>query len=153
MKTKELIKRLNQLKVVHAEIVDSGEIYVYNHFNSPVLTMRKDNRIWLDVDVQSYNSAKWPYKIRAMVEAWVEEYLNTPVDKRGDEKKYRLRWLDDADGSKNYLVGNGDWQLTDWETASDVFTEAALKKIKRQNPRLASAIDAMKEEVHDNDEE
>ena len=78
------------------------------------------------------------------------EFLNTPINERFPEKKYRLRWIDEEDGDRNYLVITSGWYLTNIiDDKKAVFTESELEQLKRDAPRLAPAIDAMKEPVED----
>ena len=78
------------------------------------------------------------------------EFLNTPIDERFPEKKYRLRWLDDDGGNPNYAdYSHGTWF---WETNKDdakIYTEKELQQLKINNPRFTPAINAMKEPVED----
>ncbi len=113
---------------------------------------------WLDVETD------WPYLgevypadfTRALNTA--QKFIATPVEDRFPEKKYRLqkkyrlRWINDGDKAKNYFSVNqvGDWLLTTAKRVATVFTESDLKQLKKDNPRLTFAINAMKEEVKGN---
>ncbi|MCC4367527.1 hypothetical protein LMB21_09475 [Limosilactobacillus reuteri] len=79
----------------------------------------------------------------------IQQLLDTPVKERFPEKKYRLRWIDDQGHYKNYLNlnSNGAWVFVDDEIDAEIFTESELEQFKKDNPRFAPAIDAMKEEV------
>ncbi len=87
----------------------------------------------------------------------VQAFVDTPVGERFPgkkyrlQKKYRLRWFDDDDGSTNYLHVNpdGEWNLVMKKSVATVFTESDLKQLKKENPRLTFAISAMKEEAKD----
>ena len=83
----------------------------------------------------------------------IQRLLDTPVEERFPEKKYRLRWIDDHDNYKNYLNLNSDgvWGFVDDEIDTEIFTESELEQLKTDNPHLAPAIDAMKEEVKDDE--
>ena len=83
----------------------------------------------------------------------LDKYYQTPVKDRFSEKKYRLRWIDDQGHYKNYLNlnSNGEWVFVDDEIDADIFTESELEQLKKDNSRFAPAIDAMKEEVKDNE--
>ncbi|MCC4328206.1 hypothetical protein LMB58_06715 [Limosilactobacillus reuteri] len=81
-----------------------------------------------------------------------KEYVDTPIKERFPEKKYRLRWFDDADGSKNYIAtAKGvEWALQG--SGYNTFTGSELEKLKHNNPRLAPAIEAMKEPVEEEEQ-
>ena len=83
----------------------------------------------------------------------IQRLLDTPVKERFPEKKYRLRWIDDRNGKTNYvyLDINATWHMITLEDFADAFTESELEQLKKDNPRFAPAIDAMKEEVKDDE--
>lgn len=86
----------------------------------------------------------------------IQRLLDTPVEERFPEKKYRLRWIDDKLG-KTFLGFNNQWTEKFWSTYGDptsntIFTESELEQLKKDNPRFAPAIDAMKEPAEDKDE-
>ena len=85
-----------------------------------------------------------------------KEYVDTPIKERFPEKKYRLRWIDDKLG-KTFLGFSDQWTEKVWSTYGDptsntIFTESELEQLKKDNPHLAPAIDAMKEPEEDKDE-
>ena len=95
----------------------------------------------------------------------IQRLLDTPVEERFPEKKYRLRWIDDSDCSKNYIglhLPTVNYPIIDWYITSttdnklnnyhELWTESELEQLKKDNPRLAPAIDAMKEPAEDKDE-
>ena len=92
----------------------------------------------------------------------VQRLLDTPVKERFPEKKYRLRWIDSNDGRDDEFIGpetylgrSEDNGVLYWTTfqkfGAEIFTESELEQLKKDNPRLAPAIDAMKEEVKDDE--
>lgn len=83
----------------------------------------------------------------------IQRLLDTPVKERFPEKKYCLRWIDDHDHCKNYLDLNSDgvWDFVEDEIDAEIFTESELEQLKKDNLRFAPAIDAMKEEVKDDE--
>ena len=83
----------------------------------------------------------------------IQRLLDTPVEERFPEKKYRLRWIDDRNGKANYVYLDIDatWHMITLEDFADAFTESELEQLKTDNPRFAPAIDAMKEEVKDDE--
>lgn len=84
----------------------------------------------------------------------INDFVNTPIEKRYPEKKYRLRWIDDRNGKTNYvyLDINATWHMITLGDFADTFTESELEQLKKDNPRFAPAIDAMKEPVGNEDE-
>lgn len=83
----------------------------------------------------------------------IQRLLDTPVKKRSSEKKYRLRWIDDRNGKANYVYLDIDatWRMVTLKNFADIFTESGLEQLKKDNPHFAPAIDAMKEEVKDDE--
>lgn len=91
-----------------------------------------------------------PAYIKAQLTIIINKFLRTPIKERFPEKKYRLRWIDDDDGDRNYLAITSGWYLTNIiDDKKAVFTESELEQLKRDAPRLAPAIDAMKEPMED----
>lgn len=93
----------------------------------------------------------------------IAELDKTPVKERFPEKKYRLRWIDSNDGRDDEFIGpetylgrSEDNGVLYWTTfqkfGAEIFTESELNQLKKDNPRLAPAIDAMKEPVEDKNE-
>ncbi len=93
----------------------------------------------------------------------ITELGKTPVKERFPEKKYRLRWIDSNDGRDDEFIGpetylgrSEDNGVLYWTTfqkfGAEIFTESELNQLKKDNPRLAPAIDAMKEPAEDKDE-
>lgn len=89
----------------------------------------------------------------------VQRLIDTPIKERFPEKKYRLRWIDD-DAGESFLglygktEGHIDpyWFLFGTSSLDTIFTESELEQLKKDNPRLAPAIDAMKEETKDDED-
>lgn len=91
-----------------------------------------------------------PIDVKARLTGIINKFLRTPIKDRFPEKKYRLRWIDDEDGGRNYLFTTSGWYLTNIiHDKKAVFTESELEQLKRDAPRLAPAIDAMKEPVEE----
>lgn len=86
----------------------------------------------------------------------IQQLLDTPVKERFPEKKYRLRWIDGEDGFATYISYTkleSEWWLSKrGGGTSMIFTESELEHLKKDNPRLAPAIEAMKEEVKDDED-
>ena len=89
-----------------------------------------------------------------------KELQDTPVKERFSEKKYRLRWIDskfsELPGLHSFprylFISSNCWDMADNDLCGKtIFTESELNKLKKDNPRLAPAIDAMKEPVEDDE--
>lgn len=101
-----------------------------------------------------------PADVKAQISGIIGKFLRTPVKERFPEKKYCLRWIDD-DAGKSFLglyrktTGHSDpfWFLFGEPNLDAIFTESELNQLKKDNPDLAPAIDAMKEIVEDKDNE
>lgn len=169
MKIKEAVNIINSTMTVRAK-VDEGVMYVHKklnrdddwfmrvslyHFGWPAITADFDTCLDDDVDVMDL----------ARVMDVVQRLICTPVKERFPEKKYRLRWTDDSDCSKNYIglhrptenFPKFDWYMTSAiedksNNFQELWTESELEQLKKTVPRLASAIDAMKEPAEDKDE-
>lgn len=153
MKIDEAVNVINSTMTVRAK-VDDGVMYVHKklnrdddwfmrfslyHLGWSAITADFDNCLDDDVDVTDL----------ARVMDVVQRLLDTPVEERFPEKKYRLRWIDDKLG-KTFLGFNNQWTEKFWSTygvptSNTIFTESELEQLKKDNPHLAPAIDAMKE--------
>lgn len=168
MKIKEALNFINATRTVRAK-VDDGVMYVHEKLNSDddwfmrvslyhlgwsAITADFDTCLDDDVDVTDL----------ARVMDVVQRLICTPVNERFPEKRYRLRWIDDSDCSKNYIGLHRptvNYPIIDWYITSttdnklnnyhELWTESELEQLKKDNPRLPPAIDAMKEEVKDDD--
>ena len=114
----------------------------------------------IDATNWDYNCSDWDCLLNikprdlARVMDVIQRLLDTPVEERFPEKKYRLRWIDDRNGKTNYvyLDINATWHMITHGDFADTFTESELEQLKKYNPRFAPAIDAMKEPAEDKDE-
>lgn len=169
MKIDEAVNVINSTMTVRAK-VDDGVMYVHKklnrdddwfmrfslyHLGWSAITADFDNCLDDDVDVTDL----------ARVMDVIQRLLDTPVEERFPEKKYRLRWIDDSDCSKNYIGLHRptvNYPIIDWYITSttdnklnnyhELWTESELDQLKKDNPRFAPAIDAMKEEVKDDED-
>ena len=158
MKIKEALNFINATTTVRAK-VDYGVMYINEKLNSDddwfmrislcqsgwsAITADFDTCLDDDVDVMDL----------ARVMDVVQRLICTPVEERFPEKKYRLRWINDQGRCKNYLNlnSNGAWVFMDDEIYAEIFTESELEQLKKDNPHLAPAIDAMKEEAKDDED-
>lgn len=145
MKTNELIKRINQNRRMFAEF-DDGTISICDDAGKLLLEIPSEATNWLEIYGMINNFYDcFGKRSREYLSALIDEYLQTPLEERYPENKYRLRWIDDDDGFANYLdYYDGKWSYGLMEDARQ-YSKQELDKLKRENPRLAPAIDAMKE--------
>ncbi len=156
MKIKEAIKIINSTKTVRASL-EKEKICFYEYTVSKFdyfLVMPQKANNWDNVEEDFEALYSTTPKDLARVMDVIQRLLDTPVNERFPEKKYHLRWIDDQSHYKNYLNlnSNGAWVFVDDEIDAEIFTESELEHFKKDNPRFAPAIDAMKEPVEDKDE-
>ena len=148
MKIKEFIEKVNDRDGMQAQKTDEG-IVIGTPRNNGIFIIPKDATNFLEIENWTMtNRVYWKKPDREYLSALIEEFLHTPIKERYPENKYHLRWINDDDGTSNYLCnfgGTWDWSLT--KRNADVFTEKELQQFKINNPKLAPAIDAMKEPV------
>ncbi len=155
MKIEEAIKIINSTKTVRASL-EKEKIYFYEYTVSKFdyfLVMPQKANNWDNVEEDFEALYSTTPKDLARVMDVVQRLLDTPVKERFPEKKYRLRWINDQGRCKNYLNlnSNGAWVFMDDEIYAEIFTKSELEQLKKDNPRFAPAIDAMKEEVKDDE--
>ena len=151
MKIKEFIEKVNEHDGMQAKKLYT-KIAIGTPNNMGIFSIPEDATNFIEIDTwATINSLYWKKEDREYLSALIEEFLHTPVEERFPEKKYRLRWFDDELGEtflgfSNGLVKNY-WSTFHAPTSNTIFTESELEQLKKDNPRLAPAIDAMKEEV------
>jgi len=160
MKINEFKTELNGLAYTTTDKI-SGTINVYSNRRWEIgkrdewflqLAPARDtvvlNKRWSNLDDMP------PFNLRDLLNL-IAKLEGTPVEERFPEKKYRLRWIDDELGNTflgfNYSCDTKFWSAFSGSCSNIVFTGSELEQLKKDNPRLAPAIDAMKEEVKDNE--
>ena len=150
MNIKEFIEKVNERNGMRAKKTDEG-IVIGTPNNMGILNIPKDATNFIEIGTRSTNSSLyWKKPDREYLSALIEEFIHTPIKERYPENKYHLRWINDDDGTPNYLgVNDGFWDLNYKVTTYNgtIFAEKELQQLKINNPRLAPAIDAMKEPV------
>ena len=150
MKIKEFIEKVNDHDGMRAKKTDEG-IVIGTPNNMGIFNIPEDATNFIEIDTwATSNSLYWKKPDREYLSALIEEFLHTPIKERYRENKYHLRWINDDNGTSNYLCnfgGTWDWSLT--KRNADVFTDKELQQLKINNPKLAPAIDAMKEPVEE----
>ena len=159
MKIKEAIESINDSTSTVLAKESNGFLHMY-HRDFKVnanwfLEMPTDVTNWDYICSDWYCLSNIEPQDLARVMDVIQQLLDTPVEERFLEKKYRLRWIDDQGHYKNYLNlnSNGAWVFVDDEIDADIFAESGLEQLKTDNPHLAPAIDAMKEPAEDKDDE
>ena len=153
MKIEEFIEKVNEHDGMRAKKAYK-RIAIGTPNNMGIFSIPEDATNFIEIDTfATSNSLYWKKEDREYLSALIEEFLHTPVKERFPEKKYCLRWIDDHDHCKNYLDLNSDgvWDFVDDEIDAEIFTESELEQLKTDNPHLAPAIDAMKEDVQEYD--
>lgn len=154
MKIKEFIEKVNEHDGMQAKKVYK-RIAIGTPNNMGIFSIPEDATNFIEIDTwATSNSLYWKKEDREYLSALIEEFLHTPVEERFPEKKYRLRWIDDRNRKANYVCLDMDatWHMITLKNFADTFTESELEQLKKYNPHLAPAIDAMKEPAEDKDE-
>lgn len=93
-----------------------------------------------------------PADVKAQLSGIIGKFLRTPIKERFPEKKYRLVAKRETSFHPKYvsniITGFDEFvfDLSEDEKEARIFSEKELNQIKRREPSLAPAIDAMKEE-------
>lgn len=168
MKINEFIEKVNEHDGMKASKTDEGiavgippklslSVHGLNIYCIP-----EDATNFIEIDTwATSNSLYWKKPDREYLSELIEELLHTPVKERFPEKKYRLRWLDSNEvptksrinpntylGIERNELGGFCWATQGIDIAN-IFTEKELQHLKINNPKLAPAIEAMKEPVEE----
>lgn len=160
MKIKEAIKIINSTKTVRASL-EKEKIYFYEYtvskFDYFLMMPQKANN-WDNVEEDFVALYSTTPKDLARVMDVIQRLLDTPVEERFPEKKYRLV------ANPNSLEQTGTYATKYVACIQDgmdgfsfvyggptVFSEKELKQIEELHPNIAPAIDAMKEEAKDDE--
>ena len=159
MKIKEAVDIINGTLTAKAMYNEHSIFMCYKHLpfdNHCFLTLRADTRSWGGVTlVSSAIDGVIPQDLARAMDV-VQRLIDTPVKERFPEKKYRLV------ANPNSLEQTGTYATKYVECIQDsmdsfsfayggptVFSEKELKQIEELHPRIAPAIEAMKEEAKD----
>lgn len=162
MKIDEAVNIINSTMTVRVK-VDDGVMYVHKklnrdddwfmrfslyHLGWSAITADFDNCLDDDVDVTDL----------ARVMDVVQRLICTPVSKRFPEKKYLLVAKRDNPFCPKYVsniiteLNRIGFDLSIDEKEARIFSEKELNQIKKREPSLTPAIDAMKEPAEDKNE-
>lgn len=156
MKIKEAVNRIESTSKSIFAWEHEGYIHIsWNTFT--ILVVPYEAKTMFDCHFVNPN-LELPADVKARISGIIGKLLRTPIRERFPEKKYRLRWIDDDAGEaflglygKTEDYPDPHWILLGAYSLDAIFTESELEQLKKDNPRLAPAIDAMKEEVKDDD--
>ena len=158
MKIDEAVKFINGTNTAFAEVED-GDLIIFEHnrvSDDWFLRFPTKAKTWRSIiDDEDCLTDVEPQDLARVMDV-IQRLLDTPVEERFPEKKYCLRWIDDKLG-KTFLGFSNQWTEKFWSTygvptSNTIFTESELEQLKKDNPHLAPAIDAMKEPVEGKDE-
>lgn len=151
MKIKEAVNRIESTS--KSTFAWEREGYIHIAFNTfTVLVVPYEAKTMFDCHFVNPN-LELPADVKAQLSGIIGKFLRTPIKERYPDKKYRLRWISDKDNCKNYLdYSSGMWDFVESKNEATIFAESGLNQLKKDNPRLATAIDAMKEPAEDKDE-
>ena len=148
MKINEFINKANHNDEIVVNRCDSL-IRVYDNENDLLFRIPLDATNFLGIDWFASANDFIGKETSKYLSELIEEFLKTPIEDRAIEKRYRLRWFKDLNGASNCLnYIDGEWTCSDIHYANQ-YSQRELEKLKKENPRLAPAIDAMKEPVED----
>lgn len=159
MKIKEFIEKVNEHDGMQAKKIDKG-IAIGTPNNIGIFSIPEDATNFIEIDTwATSNSLYWKKEDRDYLSALIEEFLHTPVEERFPEKKYLLVIKRENPFCPKYvsniiteLSGLG-FDLSIDEKEARIFSEKELNQIKKREPSLAPAIDAMKEPAEDKDDD
>lgn len=151
MKINEFIKDVHKI---------DKSLNVYQYPNSMWITYKARTLVKIPFDAKTIFDCRINDEIDGLTEGIkisisnkINRFISTPLDERYPEKKYRLRWFDDELGETFLGFSNGliknYWSTFNVPTSNTIFTESELEQLKKDNPRLAPAIDVMKEPVEE----
>lgn len=149
MKINEFIKDVHKI---------DKSLNVYQYPNSMWITYKARTLVKIPFEAKTIFDCRINDEIDGLTEGIkisisnkINRFIATPLDERFPEKRYRLRWLDDKDGTPEYIDfdSNAGWNMWGDKNATDTFTELQLDQLKREHPLFASVIDIMKEPVEE----
>lgn len=154
MKIKEFIEKVNERDGMRAKKTDEG-IVIGTPNNMGIFNIPEDATNFIEIDTwATSNSLYWKKPDREYLSAMIEELLHTPVKERFSEKKWRLYMGRNEYGNDIYLMNvispyKPIRTCMAAKNEYNTFTDSDLVRLKEQYPRLAPAIDAMKEPVEE----
>ena len=161
MKIKEALKIINATDTVSAK-ADGDDLLMYQRdkiYLDWFLRFPTKANNWSAIAGDWYSLLGVYTQDLARVMDVVQRLLDTPVEERFPEKKYRLVVKRENPFCPKYvsniITGFDElvFDLSKDEKEARIFSEKELNQIKEREPSLAPAIDAMKEPVEDKGDE
>lgn len=154
MKTKELIKKLHDHGFDVSKVFENDEMKSVNA-NSDGFSIEVPVGATNWLEIYTLGGSELNTKQADIASTLVTEYLNTPVDKRGEEKKYTVQVSkDDKEGYLNrdecddiFMIAgldcDGEWHNT--------FTQSEIEQLKQRNLAVDWDKAIIKEAKHEKD--
>lgn len=159
MKIDEAVKFINGTNTAFAEVED-GDLIIFEHnrvSDDWFLRFPTKAKTWRSIiDDEDCLTDVEPQDLARVMDV-IQRLLDTPVNERFPEKKYRLVVKRETSFHPKYvsniITGFDElvFDLSIDEKEARIFSEKELNQIKEREPSLTPAIDAMKEEVKDDD--
>lgn len=152
MKIDEFIKKVNQNDRMTAKTANSV-ISIFDDSEHEVIDISCMATNLLEIDfTDSYSYYCFGKSSREYLSALIEEFLHTPIEDRFPEKEWYLCIGVNSKGHKVYLVRDYDAREIVTNINKDCmspFTDRQVEELKKEFPKLAPSIDAMKEPAED----
>lgn len=155
MKIDEAVKFINGTNTAFAEVED-GDLIIFEHnrvSDDWFLRFPTKAKTWRSIiDDEDCLTDVEPQDLARVMDV-IQRLLDTPVNERFPEKKYRLVAKRETSFHPKYvsniITGFDElvFDLSEDEKEARIFSEKELNQIKKREPSLAPSIDAMKEEV------
>ena len=159
MKIDEAVKFINGTNTAFAEVED-GDLIIFEHnrvSDDWFLRFPTKAKTWRSIiDDEDCLTDVEPQDLARVMDV-IQCLLDTPVEERFPEKKYRLVAKRETSFQEKYvsniITGFDElvFDLSEDEKEARIFSEKELNQIKKREPSLAPSIDAMKEEVKDDE--
>lgn len=160
MKIDEAVKFINGTNTAFAEVED-GDLIIFEHnrvSDDWFLRFPTKAKTWRSIiDDEDCLTDVEPQDLARVMDV-IQRLLDTPVEERFPEKKYRLVAKRETSFHPKYvsniITGFDElvFDLSEDEKEARIFSEKELNQIKKHEPSLAPAIDAMKKEVKDDED-
>lgn len=160
MKIDEFIEKVNDSDAMQAREADK-KIFIGIPSNMGILFIPEYATNFMEIDMSETSIRMyWGKPDREYLSSLIEELLHTPVKERFPEKKYRLvanpDSFDQTGTNVIKYVARIEESMDSFSFVyggPTVFLERDLKDIEKRYPNIAPAIEAMKEEAKDDEEQ